>query len=172
MARFILVCFILADALIVSLALANAPSLSNPPALSPSNIQNTAMAAEAPTVRRLGKHHKSKVVSSSDARPLSPSSANRDPEIAKAPVIEVEQPAGKHSTEEHASLNQPALTEPKNQESELAQGPVNRRLAKHHSNDKSIAGGGVILGGLATTFLVSVFCYIRATGRRNEETTA
>ncbi|XP_011077620.1 uncharacterized protein LOC105161584 [Sesamum indicum] len=34
----------------------------------------------------------------------------------------------------------------------------------HHSIDKSVAGGGVILGGLATTFLVAVFCYIRATG--------
>ncbi|KAI9079586.1 hypothetical protein K1719_038413 [Acacia pycnantha] len=37
--------------------------------------------------------------------------------------------------------------------------------AKHSSTDKSIAGGGVILGGLATTFLVSVFCYIKATAR-------
>lgn len=36
----------------------------------------------------------------------------------------------------------------------------------HRSVDKSVAGGGVILGGLATTFLVAVFCYIRATGRR------
>ncbi|XAR68891.1 hypothetical protein NMG60_11000295 [Bertholletia excelsa] len=39
----------------------------------------------------------------------------------------------------------------------------------HHSLDKSVAGGGVILGGLATTFLVAVFCYIRATGRKNAE---
>ncbi|KAL8036671.1 hypothetical protein ABFX02_12G173500 [Erythranthe guttata] len=39
----------------------------------------------------------------------------------------------------------------------------------HHGVDKSIAGGGVILGGLATTFLVAVFCYIRATGRKNAE---
>ncbi|GMN67526.1 hypothetical protein TIFTF001_036584 [Ficus carica] len=40
---------------------------------------------------------------------------------------------------------------------------------KHHSVDKSVAGGGVILGGLATTFLVAVFCYIRATGRHKNE---
>ncbi|KAL7133879.1 hypothetical protein ABFS83_12G169800 [Erythranthe nasuta] len=39
----------------------------------------------------------------------------------------------------------------------------------HHGVDKSIAGGGVILGGLATTFLVAVFCYIRATRRKNAE---
>ncbi|KAL3839474.1 hypothetical protein ACJIZ3_024065 [Penstemon smallii] len=37
----------------------------------------------------------------------------------------------------------------------------------HHSIDSSIAGGGVILGGLATTFLVAIFCYIRATRRKN-----
>ncbi|EOA32607.1 hypothetical protein CARUB_v10015901mg [Capsella rubella] len=38
------------------------------------------------------------------------------------------------------------------------------RHEHHHSTvDKSVAGGGVILGGLATTFLVAVFCYIRAT---------
>ena len=39
----------------------------------------------------------------------------------------------------------------------------------HHSVDKSVAGGGVILGGLATAFLVAVFCYIRATGRSKNE---
>ncbi|KAK4432334.1 hypothetical protein Salat_0995500 [Sesamum alatum] len=39
----------------------------------------------------------------------------------------------------------------------------------HRSIDKSVAGGGVILGGLATTFLVAIFCYIRATGRRGVE---
>lgn len=38
------------------------------------------------------------------------------------------------------------------------------RLGHHHSTvDRSVAGGGVILGGLATTFLVVVFCYLRAT---------
>lgn len=38
----------------------------------------------------------------------------------------------------------------------------------HHSVDKSVAGGGVILGGLATTFLVAIFCYIRATRRSHK----
>ncbi|KAL1546314.1 hypothetical protein AAHA92_22928 [Salvia divinorum] len=38
----------------------------------------------------------------------------------------------------------------------------------HHrrSTDKSVAGGGVIVGGLVTTFLVAIFCYIRATRRK------
>ncbi|XP_022151558.1 uncharacterized protein LOC111019472 [Momordica charantia] len=39
----------------------------------------------------------------------------------------------------------------------------------HKASDKSIAGGGVILGGLATTFLVAIICYIRATRRSNSE---
>ncbi|KAF7845439.1 hypothetical protein G2W53_002344 [Senna tora] len=43
-----------------------------------------------------------------------------------------------------------------------------REIGSHHSVDKSIAGGGVILGGLATTFFLSVFCYIRATARHNK----
>ncbi|KAB2098364.1 hypothetical protein ES319_A01G233800v1 [Gossypium barbadense] len=42
---------------------------------------------------------------------------------------------------------------------------VHLQKHQHHSMDKSIAGGGVILGGLATTFLVAVFCYVRATRR-------
>ncbi|WCJ28374.1 hypothetical protein M5689_010075 [Euphorbia peplus] len=40
---------------------------------------------------------------------------------------------------------------------------------QHRGVDKSVAGGGVILGGLATTFLVAVFCYIRATARHKAD---
>lgn len=36
--------------------------------------------------------------------------------------------------------------------------------------DKSVAGGGIILGGLGTIFLVAVFCYIRATRRHKVQT--
>lgn len=42
-----------------------------------------------------------------------------------------------------------------------------KQQPRHRGFNKSIYGGGVILGGLATTFLVAVFCYIRATGRKN-----
>ncbi|CAI0471188.1 unnamed protein product [Linum tenue] len=42
----------------------------------------------------------------------------------------------------------------------------------HRSVDKSVAGGGVILGGLATMFLLAVFCYIRATGRDHKSETS
>lgn len=37
----------------------------------------------------------------------------------------------------------------------------------HRSVDRSVAGGGVIIGVLATGFLVAVFCYIRATRRKH-----
>jgi hypothetical protein len=41
----------------------------------------------------------------------------------------------------------------------------------HHPFDKSMAGGGVILGGLATTFSVAIYCYIRATSKHKLDTT-
>lgn len=58
------------------------------------------------------------------------------------------------------------------------QEPQNMRMEKgkhdrHHSSvDKSVAGGGVILGGLAATLLVAIGCYIRATGRKQVEPTS
>lgn len=42
-----------------------------------------------------------------------------------------------------------------------------RRLGKHHSTDKSVAGGGVIIGGLVTAIFAAVFCYIRVTRRKD-----
>ncbi|KAI6697451.1 hypothetical protein NL676_017570 [Syzygium grande] len=38
---------------------------------------------------------------------------------------------------------------------------------KHRSTDKSVAGGGVIIGGLVTAFFAAVFCYIRVTRKRD-----
>ncbi|KAL6287440.1 hypothetical protein ACE6H2_011830 [Prunus campanulata] len=54
------------------------------------------------------------------------------------------------------------------QEAQEAEAPTSRRLGpgKHHSSDKSVAGGGVIIGGLVTTIFAAVFCYIRVTRRR------
>lgn len=40
---------------------------------------------------------------------------------------------------------------------------------RRHPIDRSVAGGGVIVGGLATAFLVAVFCYIQATRRKSAE---
>ncbi|MED6183510.1 hypothetical protein PIB30_038439 [Stylosanthes scabra] len=53
-----------------------------------------------------------------------------------------------------------------------AEAPVDniRRLGKHHSTtDKSVAGGGVILGGLVTATFAAVFCYIRVTRKRDTD---
>lgn len=52
----------------------------------------------------------------------------------------------------------------------LAGAPENSGNRKHHKAfDKSIAGGEIILGGLATAILAAVFCYIRVTRQRVEE---
>ncbi|KAK7342162.1 hypothetical protein VNO80_25105 [Phaseolus coccineus] len=58
-------------------------------------------------------------------------------------------------------------TEEKSDESKSAEAPQIRRLGKHHSTDKSVAGGGVIIGGLVTAIFAAVFCYIRVTRRRD-----
>ncbi|CAA0808617.1 Unknown protein [Striga hermonthica] len=37
---------------------------------------------------------------------------------------------------------------------------------RHHSADRSVAGGGVIIGGLVTAVFAAVYCYIRVTRKR------
>ncbi|KAI8011447.1 hypothetical protein LOK49_LG06G01519 [Camellia lanceoleosa] len=49
-------------------------------------------------------------------------------------------------------------------ESSVAQAPVIRRLReKHRLSDRSVAGGGVILGGFFTAMFAAIYCYIRVT---------
>ncbi|KAJ7981358.1 putative Basic helix-loop-helix DNA-binding superfamily protein [Quillaja saponaria] len=55
-----------------------------------------------------------------------------------------------------------------NEESKPAEAPEIKRMGKHHSTDKSVAGGGVIIGGLITAIFAAVFCYIRVTRKRQE----
>lgn len=54
------------------------------------------------------------------------------------------------------------------EESQVAEGPAIRKLGKDskHHQDKSVAGGGVIIGGLVTAIFAAVFCYIRVTRKR------
>lgn len=114
--------------------------------------------AGVPVIRKLGKHH-SRLVRSAGAPAFSPS---------PLPAIGAKKEMGSSSS----SPDQAAVFEPKDEENRIVEGEkVLVKKKQHHSMDKSIAGGGVILGGLATTFLVAVFCYIRATGRKNWETT-
>ncbi|OMO99898.1 hypothetical protein COLO4_13040 [Corchorus olitorius] len=51
-------------------------------------------------------------------------------------------------------------------ETKEAVAPEIRRLGKHHTSDKSVAGGGVIIGGLVTAIFAAVYAYIRVTRKR------
>lgn len=110
------------------------------------SIASTPAPSPSPhVIRKLGMHNPSEANSkSSDAPALSPSSA---PAASTSEAPE---------TEESLSIPEQEI-----------------HLKKHHdSMDKSVAGGGVILGGLATTFLVAVFSYIRATARHKASETS
>ncbi|XAR55432.1 hypothetical protein NMG60_11035499 [Bertholletia excelsa] len=54
-------------------------------------------------------------------------------------------------------------------EGSAAEAPEIRRLGRHNGSDKSVAGGGVIIGGLVTAIFAAIFCYIRVTRRRECE---
>lgn len=136
MAQSFLLCLILAE-VFLALAIASENTNtrhilhSNPPALSPS-VSLDSYKAEAPSIRKLGKH-----------QPAAAFNPSESPQLSNET---------NHSSEQTTS-NEQEIHLKKN----------------HHSIDRSVAGGGVILGGLATTFLVAVFCYIRATGRRKAD---
>ncbi|XP_048328034.2 uncharacterized protein LOC125421924 [Ziziphus jujuba] len=83
-------------------------------------------------------------------------SESKKPEVSNSGS---DQPVG--SVSDHPSRNKEENT------TEVAEAPANRRLGKHHS-DESMAGGGVIIGGLVTAIFAAVFCYIRVTRRRND----
>ncbi|KAJ4847229.1 hypothetical protein Tsubulata_031365 [Turnera subulata] len=65
-----------------------------------------------------------------------------------------------------AAASGPVESSATGETSELAEAPVIRRMGKHHSTDESVAGGGVIIGGLVTAIFAAVFCYIRVTRKR------
>ncbi|CAL0324751.1 unnamed protein product [Lupinus luteus] len=166
MTRILFLCFLLANTFIGPAIATNeleiifqslsAPS-SNPPAQSPSSDKRTI--TDEPSIgRKFGKHQQHKKVSTSNTPIPSPS---------EAPQIEKKM----HASSEGISIpnHQKTSVEP---HEEVLGSQVHFVKQHHHSYDKSIAGGGVILGGLATTFLVTVFCYIRATGRHKSEITA
>ncbi|CAL5342490.1 unnamed protein product [Camellia sinensis] len=68
---------------------------------------------------------------------------------------------------DHAIADPPSSSESASEGE--AQAPEIRRLGKHHSPDKSVAGGGVIIGGLVTAIFAAVYCYIRVTRRKDGE---
>ncbi|KAK3035124.1 hypothetical protein RJ639_032626 [Escallonia herrerae] len=52
--------------------------------------------------------------------------------------------------------------------SEVGEPPEIREIKRHHSH--AVAGGDVILGGLATAMVAAVFCYIRVTRKHHDST--
>ncbi|XVF08183.1 hypothetical protein REPUB_Repub06bG0204100 [Reevesia pubescens] len=149
--RFLL-CLILVNAFVAMASENVQTKLQHPPASAPYK-------AEAHTIRKLGKRHP-KVVNTFGSAPAS--SPSQAPQTEKNHM---------NPTEESPSIDQTAaITETNNGENVSVEGQTIHLQNHHHSTDKSVAGGGVILGGLATTFLVAVFCYIRATGRHKSET--
>lgn len=75
-----------------------------------------------------------------------------------------------------SNISDPPATSAPNRDKEdesdepgIAPAPVPRkRKQHHHSTDKSVAGGGVIIGGLVAAFFATVFAYIRVTRRSRE----
>jgi hypothetical protein len=160
MAQVLLLCLVLADAF-VGLAMASekvqtmvqsSPAPSSHPQAPTQNLYD----AQAPNIRKLGKHHLHKMVQSFVAPIHSPSIApdhqaqeNVHSKRETSSSYQIKSSSEPSSTEESASIHVQDI----------------HLRNHHHSVDKSIAGGGVILGGLAAVFLVAVFRYIRATGR-------
>ncbi|XP_022743303.1 uncharacterized protein LOC111294304 [Durio zibethinus] len=164
MAQCFLLCLILVHAF-VAMASENALSklrssfadLQHPPASAPYSNEKP-YKAEAPNIRKLGRHQP-KVVNTFGSTPAS--SPFQAPQTQK----NIHLTGGSPSTDHTA-----ATIEPDNGENVSVEGQAINLQTHHHSMDKSVAGGGVILGGLATTFLMAVFCYRRATGRHKSET--
>ncbi|XWS67140.1 hypothetical protein CRYUN_Cryun05aG0261500 [Craigia yunnanensis] len=164
MAQCFLLCLILVTAFL-DVASENAHTklrssfadLQHPPAPAPYNNEKP-YNAEAPTIRKLGKHQPKVVKTFGSAPASSPSQA---PQTEKNMHLTGGSPSTDHTA---------ATSEPNNGENVSVEGQAIHLQKHHQSMDKSVAGGGVILGGLATTFVVAVFCYIRATGRHKSET--
>ncbi|KAK3226275.1 hypothetical protein Dsin_006137 [Dipteronia sinensis] len=142
MAQVFLVCLILADAFL-GLAMANQTTQKQPTFSNP--------LAHSPSIRKIGKHQQKVFKSFHETVTLSPSDA---PQQATTETTVSNQSSNE---DDHQSVRFQSLHE----EIHLKK--------NHHSADKSVAGGGVILGGLATTFFVALFCYIRATGRHTTD---
>lgn len=141
MAQILLLCLILANAY-MGLGMANEKTHTTQSSSSPilPNPPAPSPSNEATMIRKLGKHQH-KATKFSDPPALSPSKETTSSEQAPMEAV----------TEENLSIQE----------------EIHHRMP-HRSVDKSVAGGGVILGGLATTFLVAIFCYIRATRRSHK----
>ncbi|KAL4571791.1 hypothetical protein LXL04_018556 [Taraxacum kok-saghyz] len=85
-----------------------------------------------------------------------------------------EAPISRKLGNHHVSESEPPTTTSSSGHEGTMEEEHGRYLEKQHRHhhrsgevDKSIVGGGVILGGLVMAFVVSIVCYIRATRRRS-----
>ncbi|KAK9668750.1 hypothetical protein RND81_13G083800 [Saponaria officinalis] len=99
-----------------------------------------------PKVRKFGDHHKNAPSQSPYTAPESPTAET-----------------------EMTSWDKTTLGAPKSSMDHSSSEAVHLKKEIHHPFDKSVAGGGVIIGGLATTFLVAVISYIRATKKNVQQ---
>ncbi|XP_058751774.1 uncharacterized protein LOC131624871 [Vicia villosa] len=146
MAKFIFLCFLLANTLLCHVMAtttttnkpqSNVQSTSSPSSNAPSQspFSQRTKEVESSIGRKLGKHQHNHGAMSPSPSPFEGSILSHE----KTSVLDLKS---------HFHL-----------------------VKHHHSFDRSMAGGGVILGGLATTFLVVVYCYIRATSKHKLDTT-
>ncbi|PKH56465.1 hypothetical protein CRG98_050305 [Punica granatum] len=84
---------------------------------------------------------------------------------ANDPVSSAAGPSVEASAVTEQPVSSHAESSSEGAEGSVAEAPGIRRMGKHRS-DKSVAGGGVIIGGLVTAIFAAVFCYIRVTRKR------
>ncbi|KAH0779177.1 hypothetical protein KY290_005604 [Solanum tuberosum] len=109
------------------------------------NFASSPAVSPLPSFRKLGKHKHELVKSSTSAAPSQGLSSDEEKEKKGNEVGSTD--------EQHYGI--------------VEEEGIEIEKKHHHSVDKSICGGGVILGGLATIFLVAIVCYIRVTRRRH-----
>ncbi|KAF7825612.1 hypothetical protein G2W53_016776 [Senna tora] len=115
--------------------------------------------AEAPIMRKHGEHN-------GVMRMISPTEAEAPQSDEKKQLLRNE---GISNTNNNIPSHKRTSIESQNEQALGSDGYYHGH--HHHSFDRSMAAGGVIVGGLATAFMVAVFCYIRATRRFKAETT-
>ncbi|KAL1368471.1 hypothetical protein HN51_022625 [Arachis hypogaea] len=192
MTRFLLLLFILSNAFLgVSMATINQSQITEQYVLSQPPSNSNSPTHHQIGMRKLGKHqHNMQVI-------IGFSSSTPSPSPSESPEIEKKQKKKKNNKNkkmESSSISEGSSSSvPNHERNSVEEQPhydddgvlgykgeeegeehmlKNMKQHHHHALDKSVAGGGVILGGLATTFLVSVFCYIKATGRQKPDITS
>lgn len=117
---------------------------------------------------------------------LEATSSRLEPELVDPPALSpsnhksvqiAETPKSRKLGKHYVSKPQPPTIAPSSDHDENGENAkeendmyLEKQHTHHHGSgsvDKSIAGGGVILGGLAMAFVVSIACYIRATRRKS-----